>query len=334
MPRQLFKYHPVTGYQFIPGIKARIEHESGGYLVRVNSSGFRCDHDFVKNKLAGIHRMLLFGDSYTAGDGVSNKFRYSDRLEKLIPGLEVYNYGLPGSGTDQQYLAYKEFASGIEHDLLVIAVLVENIRRVVAHYRVWNDEAGKPVCYAKPYYDYIDHKLVLKNVPPPKEPIAASGLPEAVRKSLDQGGRFPVIDKVVTRLGIKDIVQKISRYQPVPEYSNAGNPAWQLLRAILQDWIASHPGPVLLMSLPLYQHVEEMSDPSHYQERFQELAKSTGCAYYDPLPDLLKYPQKERRGFRFSKDPHPTKQGHAALVACLAPIVKKLLANPVKKGSV
>lgn len=333
MPRQLLKYHPVIGYQFIPGIKARLEHEGGGYLVRVNHTGFRCDHDFTKNKPAGIRRILLFGDSYTAGDGVSNEFRYGDRLEKTVPNLEVYNYGLPGSGTDQQYLAYKEFAQGVEHDLLVIAVLVENIRRVVSHFRVWYDEVGQPVCYAKPYYEFTDHKLVLKNVPPQKEPVPESALPEADRKSLDYGGRFPLVEKIVSRLGIKDTVQKISGYQPVPEYHNSDNPAWRIMRAILEEWITNHPGPVLLMPLPLYQHIEEMSDPSHYQSCFREVVQATNCSYYDPLPDLVKYPLQERRNFRFRKDPHPTPLGHAALAACLAPVVKDLLENPVKKGS-
>ena len=42
------------------------------------------------------------GDSFTAADGVSNRQRYSDLLEARLPGIEVYNFGLPGTGTDQQ----------------------------------------------------------------------------------------------------------------------------------------------------------------------------------------------------------------------------------------
>ena len=38
--RQLFEYNDVLGYRFIPNIKARIQHESGGYLLQTNSSGF------------------------------------------------------------------------------------------------------------------------------------------------------------------------------------------------------------------------------------------------------------------------------------------------------
>ena len=107
MARQLFEYHPIIGYRFIPGLKVRIPHESGGYLVRVNETGFRSNHEFTKEKQKNISRVILFGDSYTAGEGVSNEFRYSDVLEKNLANTEVYNFGLPGSGTDQQYLIYQ-----------------------------------------------------------------------------------------------------------------------------------------------------------------------------------------------------------------------------------
>src|SRR5262245_19452241 len=107
MQRQLFEYHPRFGYRFIPELKARIDHEGGGYLVKVNRAGFRCDHELAPMKCEGSFRVLLFGDSYTAGDGVSNRDRYGDVLEKLVPSLEVYNFGLSGSGTDQQYLIWR-----------------------------------------------------------------------------------------------------------------------------------------------------------------------------------------------------------------------------------
>ena len=126
--RQLYEYHPTLAYRFIPGLQARVPHESGGYLVRANAQGFRCEHDFQPARSPSVRRVLLFGNSYTAGDGVSNPKRYGDLLEKAIPRLEVYNFGLPGTGTDQHYLACAELGQSIEHDALIIAVWVENIR--------------------------------------------------------------------------------------------------------------------------------------------------------------------------------------------------------------
>src|SRR2546426_12153001 len=103
MLRQVFEYHPVIAYRFIPGLRARVPHEGGGYLVRVNDSGFRCNHSFVADKEPKVRRILLFGDSFTAGDGVSNEKRYGVLVEKKFANLEIYNFAMTGTGTDQHY---------------------------------------------------------------------------------------------------------------------------------------------------------------------------------------------------------------------------------------
>ena len=63
--KQLFEYHPIIGYRFIPNLQTRVQHESGGYLVKVNSLGFRSEIEFNKLKKEGYKRVLLFGDSFT-----------------------------------------------------------------------------------------------------------------------------------------------------------------------------------------------------------------------------------------------------------------------------
>lgn len=327
--RQIFQYHPVPGYTLIPEVRARIPHESGGYLLRANKAGFRCDREFTQPRTPGMRRVLLFGDSFTAGDGVSNGQRYGDLLEKEVGQLEVYNFGLPGSGTDQQYLASCEFTGGIEHDLLVIAVLVENIRRNVAAYRQYLDDTGRMVLYAKPYYTLEGDRLQLHNSPPAKEPVPADGFQGADGETVDQGGRFAGLRKLVRAVGLQELAQKVTRYQPVPEYDSPDSPAWRLTLAILERWIRDHAGPVLVMPLPLYQFVEGTSNPDAYRQRFRELADATGCHLHDPLEDLWKYSAEERRGFRFTTDVHPTPLGHAALAKSLAAAVRPILPEPV-----
>ena len=46
MNRQLFQYHPIIGYTFVPGLKTRVAHEGGGYLIKVNEAGFRANREF------------------------------------------------------------------------------------------------------------------------------------------------------------------------------------------------------------------------------------------------------------------------------------------------
>ena len=106
--RQIFRYNKNIGHLFVPNIKARIMNEKGGYYVNTNSLGFRSDIEF-KEKKGKKHRILFFGDSNTAADGVSNNERFSELVGKYF-NSEVYNFGLSGSGTDQQYLIWEEYA--------------------------------------------------------------------------------------------------------------------------------------------------------------------------------------------------------------------------------
>jgi len=321
MSRQLFQYHPVVGYHFVPGLRARVPHEGGGYLVRVNSSGFRCDHDFVPRRNDGGFRILLFGDSYSAGDGVSNADRFGDRLERILPGVEVYNLALPGTGTDQHYLVWREFARGLDHDLVVIAILVENIRRVAARFRTFQSDDGRRLVYAKPYFE-IDAAgaMVLRHVPVPRDPIDPSEIPESEQEHVDRGGALEPLRRLVNRMGpgLKDRILRLSRYQPLPAYDSPESPSWRLMRTILATWIGEVRVPVVLFPIPLYHYVEETASPAGYRARFRELAAPPRVTVLDPLADFYRVPRADRRAFRFGSDPHPTPAAHRVLAHCLA----------------
>ncbi|MES2932839.1 MAG: hypothetical protein V4805_05060, partial [Pseudomonadota bacterium] len=105
------KYHARIGFTYMPSAKLRSPGASGGYLVRTNAAGFRSDHEFPVQRSRGTFRALLFGDSQTAGDGVINALRYGDLIEKAVPGLEICNFGISGTGTDQHFLTYQENAA-------------------------------------------------------------------------------------------------------------------------------------------------------------------------------------------------------------------------------
>jgi hypothetical protein len=326
MWRSLSKYHPRIGYTLMPSVKSRVPHEAGGYLVRTNAAGFRSDHEFVRERVPGQFRAVLFGDSQTAGDGVSNSDRYSDQAMSLVPDLSIYNYGLPGTGTDQQYLTYQD-CMDVEHDLLIIGMYVENIGRVAHRFRPFFDEKGQEVIYAKPYYSLDAGQLQLHHVPVPKAPLRREALSPEDAEHVDWGVPFAGLRGVVKKLGMRDLMQKITRFQPVPAYDSPDNPDWLLLRAILEAWIRGSSVPVLLHVIPMWPFIEESSDPANYQSRFAELARDTGCHLHDPLPDLWKYSAEERRAFRFKTDTHFTPSGHRAVAESLAPVLRTLSAS-------
>ncbi|NIR28428.1 MAG: hypothetical protein GWN84_03705 [Gammaproteobacteria bacterium] len=342
--RQIFEYHPVIGFRFIPGLKARIPYERGGYLIRANATGFRNDFEFQREKRPGKRRVLLFGDSFTAGEGVSNGQRYGDYLEKLVPDLEVYNFALPATGTDQHYLIYREFASEMSHDAVIIAIFVENIRRVASRYRYFLNAEGKRLLYAKPYYTFEGDRLVLRGIPPRKTPISEGELSSGERGMVARTARFPRLKRLYGRLqrspafrgvvvdsGMKDTLLRMSRYRPITEYDDPSGPAWRLMSMILEQWITESTRPVLVMPIPMYHYVMQLADPSQYQQRFRATTVAAGGRFFDPLPAWMQVKASERRRF-FYRDGHLTPDGNKALATAMKGTVKELVSASERRS--
>ncbi len=330
--RGVHRYHPTIGYQYMPSIRTRLPFAGDDhYLVRTNAQGFRSDHDFSEPKRPGTFRILLFGDSFSAGVGVSNGRRYSDYLEELVPGVEVFNCGLEGTGTDQQYLAFREVSELAEYDLVIVAPWVENIRRNPARYRMWSTSGGEYRVFPKPYFSLdADGQLRLHNVPVPQA-FDASELDEDRARHLDQGGPGLRLRQLVYRLPerhrlkAKERIQRLTRYQPVPGYDRPTSPEWLLMRAILERWADEAAAPLLVMPIPMPQHVDGTASSKQCRRRFEELREHPRIAVHDPLPDLRRHPASVRRGFRHPLDPHPSPAGHRALAESLAPRIRALV---------
>lgn len=343
LTRTLFDRHPVVGHVFQPSISARdrlhaygpSEQDGTGFLLRTNAAGFRSSREFEPRKAPGVFRVLLFGNSYTEGFGVSNEYRYGDLLEQMIPGLEVYNFGIRATGTDQHYLTYREMATGYEHDLVIIASLVENIVRNVARYAQLGSTTEIRV-FERPYFTLEeDGRLELHGVPLSRDPIPHETLSAAEREMVAfRAARWHRARRIVGRIGprAKDVLQRVARRQPIPGYESPNDPAWLLMKAILQQWVAELSTPAVLVTLPLYQHTEGMASPAHYRARFAELHDPPALTVHDTLSDLARYSRTERRAFRFAIDSHYTRAGHRAVAESLAPVIRAAMARAEREA--
>ncbi|RZB29734.1 MAG: hypothetical protein SRB1_02014 [Desulfobacteraceae bacterium Eth-SRB1] len=324
MQKQIFQYHPVIGYTFIPNIKARIQHNGGGYLIKTNNIGFRDNRDFSLNKNSNRGRILVFGDSYTAGDGVSNGSRYTEILEQSLSGPELYNFGLPASGTDQQYLVFKEFVKDAEYDLIIISVLVENITRVASRYKLYKSSSGENMIMEKPYFMVEkDKPIQLFHNPVSKEPKNIKEIPKNEIKYVHGLGKNKPI-YYLKKLGGKqliNILKKFYKYNHYTQYNNPNNISWQTMKAILKSWAKEVQTPVIICPIPTHYHYEETDFANYYQTRFQELYDPPHIIIHDPLDDYLKVTKSKRRSLRFATDVHPTKLQHELLSQSLHKIV-------------
>lgn len=143
LPLQLRQAHTIE-------IKERFSkvysYELGWEPRHPSELGYRGEEKNIENAM-----ICLFGDSYTEG--------YSD-IKKSWPYLlekkfnrPVLNFGVDGYGIDQAYLRFEKRYSGKIHTPYVcLAVMSENIARIVNRYRGFYNrkehiEATKPMYY-------------------------------------------------------------------------------------------------------------------------------------------------------------------------------------------
>jgi len=116
--------------------------------------------------------ILACGDSFTFGNHVRDNETWSYYLSEQLKA-RVINAGVSGYGLDQTILRLARILPRVHPDWVVISLVYDDIRRC---------ELSKRSQY-KPYYDIIDGRLVLRNLPVPS-PITPLGPLNWFEKSL------------------------------------------------------------------------------------------------------------------------------------------------------
>ncbi|MCC6611323.1 MAG: SGNH/GDSL hydrolase family protein [Burkholderiales bacterium] len=291
--RQVFAHHEVIGWWHLPNLYARIPLGGTFHNVTTNSVGMRSLREYPRAKPSGRRRVVFLGDSYTAGDGVSNAQRFTDLLEARHPHLDAMNFGLNGTGTDQQVLIFETMARHYAADAYVFCICVENIaRNLYTCFPSFDFREQQVVYRPKPYFELSADGLALRNQPVTLEKRTKDALG-------DWRYSFPYLP------GSDD---------PYAIYAYPDRPHWQTMKAILDRFTGAVRGkPVLIVPMPMYNHYLEQHPPT-YLPRFRELEdRSAGVFTVDLLPAFTRRPRAEREAFRFNDDPHYTAAAHAVV---------------------
>ena len=323
--RRIATFDEQTGIRLVPSMKIRAEQRGTPYKMRTNDAGFRT-HPFTSKERVSHKRVLVFGDSFTEGVGVSDGKRYTDVLEELNPGVEVLNFGVRATGTDQQFLFFREQEANFDYDLVVVGLYAHDVRRNYSRFNVLTTEDG--AFFEKPFFRVEDGELVLHNVPVPKSAMAYGEMNESQRELVyNRGLKYRIRREVARRAPwAKEVLQRVSRYQPAPYFQSASNPAWRLTTAIIQQWQREARSPLLIVAIPPHQYIRGTASPKGYRARFRELGSLPGVTVHDPLDDFLKLPREQLPGLHLSRDDgHFTAAGHRVLADSLSPVVRDLL---------
>jgi hypothetical protein len=251
-------YDSKLGWKPRPGYKTQ--------RVRTNSLGIRADREFEIERVPGISRIVIIGDSFMWGEGVANEETFASRLENNLSGTEVINLGVHGYGTDQQRLRLHELGFRFEPDVVILGFYEENLWRNALSFRD----------YAKPRYRLAEGGLVLGN-----HPVPAPGDILADQQRLPRSFLLVLVRRVLRRakwqwgLGIEDSEE------------------WQITRKILavtNDEIETRGGRLLLLYVP----TSDLSVPGRAEGLLEVWARESGVSFVNLRKRFLELPEPRR----------------------------------------
>ena len=132
---------------------------TGGRTIHVshNARGFRDIEHVVGPK----PRMVVIGDSFVWGYDVEQQDRFTEKLRASLGDWSIYNLGVSGYGTDQEYLLLKREYDFYKPQIVFLVFCRDNDEDD-------NSSNRRYGAFYKPYFTVGANGLTLRGVPVPK----------------------------------------------------------------------------------------------------------------------------------------------------------------------
>ena len=256
-------------------------------------------------KAPGVDRIVVFGDSFTEGQGVKAEHTVSrvlgDLLEEEEPGrFEVRNCGRRGLDFPQLLEGF-EGALRYEPDLLIYALVL-------------NDAVRSPEFQARQSYinDWILDRERL-----PDEAGAPPGLL-----------RFRTWDLLADRVGAWRVGQETTRWY-LDMWGEGNAAGWRTTQEIIRSMdrrLNQRGGRFLVTAWPLFVGLEEPYPFAPVHETIGRFCLGAGIPWFDLLPVFLG--QRSSELWVHPVDRHPNEVAHRMAAEALVPVVRRLSEAP------
>jgi hypothetical protein len=139
---------PVTHHRLLPGSRSEFRTSEYSYVQSVNSAGFR-GPELRDRGDAGL-RILMLGDSFTMGKGVSDDETFSALLEARLRAAtgrpaEVINSGVDSYAPILEYLKLTQVMPVLQPDVVVMNLDPgDGVQEVMYRQRAEFDADGRP----------------------------------------------------------------------------------------------------------------------------------------------------------------------------------------------
>lgn len=269
--RQIIQYDSECGHKYVPNQTACLQYGKGTYLIETDEKGFRNSKN--KRKDAKL-KIVCIGDSYAAGDGVSNMHRFTDLLEKNYD-CEILNLAVSGYGVDQQIIAYKNYAEDFKHSIVIFIPHLDDLLRNTLSAREGIDKStGQHILIPKPYFHLNDNGLVLKNTPVPKKRKVKEETLSDISEKKTSNSSYPKVFNKIRTAGfvVKNYIRtKIQKKTSYPEFDDINSKSWQISIPIINKLKELTAGKELLIfPLPHNKSVISKETSEHYMSIFKE----------------------------------------------------------------
>jgi lysophospholipase L1-like esterase len=138
MNRTLYRrsQDPALIYEPNPGSS----YDMGGWQAAFNQAGVRDDREF--EPVPAGRRVAILGDSIAWGEHLALEQTVGRRLEALLPGAEVLNFGVTGYDTAQEAAWYLRGVRPLAPTDVVLVFCLNDLLIMSGPYNAWADEAG------------------------------------------------------------------------------------------------------------------------------------------------------------------------------------------------
>jgi len=153
----IYQYDELLGW-FPRSSSIGIFNGSRSISVAHNSRGFRDKEHVLSDK----PRMVFIGDSFVWGYDVEEAERFTEKLQVKLPGWDIYNLGVSGYSTDQEFLLLDQQFDYYRPNLVFLVFCTDNDDHDNTTNAISNGG------YYKPYYEVDEQRLTLEGVPVPR----------------------------------------------------------------------------------------------------------------------------------------------------------------------
>jgi lysophospholipase L1-like esterase len=141
------------GWSGQPNQHLRYRRPEFDTMVQLDADGWRQPEP--PRPARPVHRLLVLGDSFTWGWGVSQGQVFTDLLQAALPAtVAVYNRGVVGFGTGQEYLLLQREFAARAYDAVVLMFFINDLADNI------DGKEGH-----RPYFEVVDGHLHPRNQP-------------------------------------------------------------------------------------------------------------------------------------------------------------------------